>query len=131
FARLEYRGPGEGDREHPCSAGEEGQRHLADARHQVADGACHAGSALRAQAPRLSGRACGARGWPHTQCVEYLAARASARLRRAREMLACVLGQSSATWFPPPLWGRDRERGATRTAFPLSLRLNKFSPDVV
>src|SRR5262245_26940000 len=27
-----------------------------------------------------------------------------------------AVGQSSAPTFPPPLWGRDRERGRTRTA---------------
>ncbi len=72
--------PGEGDREHPRGAGEEGQRHLADARHQVADGACHAGSALRAQAPRVSYRARRAGERSRSECVEQLAARAPGRL---------------------------------------------------
>src|SRR5262249_32790954 len=27
-----------------------------------------------------------------------------------------AVGQSGATAFPPPLWGRDRERGTTSTA---------------
>jgi hypothetical protein len=30
-------------------------------------------------------------------------------------MRACALGQSGATAFPPPLWGRDRERGGDNT----------------
>src|SRR5262245_49980750 len=37
-------------------------------------------------------------------------------------------GQSSATTFPPPLWGRDREGGTTRTAFISSLTSNKCQP---
>jgi hypothetical protein len=43
---------------------------------------------------------------------------------------AVWLGQSGATAFPPPLWGRDRERGRTRTAFVSYLRLNKCSQPV-
>src|SRR5262245_17687810 len=35
------------------------------------------------------------------------------------------LGQSGATAFPPPLWGRDRERGTTSTAPVSYLRSNK------
>src|SRR5215467_12004592 len=33
-------------------------------------------------------------------------------------------GQSRATSFPPPLWGRDRERGTARTASASFLRPN-------
>src|SRR6185436_15325285 len=36
-----------------------------------------------------------------------------------------VIGQSSATSFPPPLWGKDRERGTTRTASVFYLTSNK------
>jgi hypothetical protein len=39
--------------------------------------------------------------------------------------LLAAFGQSSPTAFPPPLWGRDRERGATSTAFVLKAKKDK------
>src|SRR5438132_725308 len=41
------------------------------------------------------------------------------------------VGQSSATAFPPPLWGRDRERGRIITASVLYFEVQHMQPAAV
>src|SRR5215831_10080161 len=64
---------------------------------------------------------------PSTRTSPSLGPRVRARACTHLRECWSAAGQSGATAFPPPLWGRDRERGTTSTASVSHLKSNTYS----